>query len=132
MPGLVRPAATSRSGDQRWIGSRHALDSAQTGTIKVSDLTKATHYPNGYVPSGLPVNAADSANVKPYTGAAGEVLRFVKDDHQIVVNDQGDQVADIQVALIWHGLIKTDFLPGGNFVLGTGSAAGFAFEGAVA
>lgn len=132
MPGLVRPASTTRAGDQRWIGSRHALDSAQTGTIKVSDFTAATHYPNGYIPSGLPVNVADPANLKPYTGAAAEVLGFVKDDHQVLVNVQGDKPTDIQVAYIWHGRVKTDFLPGGNFVLGTGSAGGFTFEGAVA
>lgn len=132
MPGLVRPAATSRSSDQRWIGSRHALEDAITGTLKVADFTKATHYPDGYILSGLPVNAADQANLKPYTGAAGEVLRFIKDNHQVVVNDAGDVPVDIQVALLWHGLIKTDFLPGGNFVLGTGAADGFVFEGAVA
>lgn len=129
MPGLVRPAATSRSGDQRWIGSRHALDTAQTATIKVSDFTKATHYPNGYIPSGLPVNVADPANVKPYTGTG--VLGFVKDNHQVILNEAGDAPTDIQVAYIWHGRIVTDFLPGGNFVLGTGAAGGFVFEGAV-
>jgi len=132
MPGLVRPAPTTRAGDQRWIGSRHALDSAQTGTIKVSDFTKATHYPDGFILSGQPVNVADPANIKPYTGAAGQVLGFLKDNHQVTVNVQGDVPTDIQVAYLWHGRIKTDFLPGGNFVLGTGSAAGFVFEGAVA
>lgn len=113
MPGLVRPAAKTRASDQRWIGSRHALEDAITGTLKVSDFTAGTHYPNGYFPSGLPVNAADPANLKPYTGGAGEVLRFLKDTHQVVVNDAGDKVTDIQVAMLWHGLIKTAFVPGG-------------------
>lgn len=132
MPGLTRPAATSRAGDQRWIGSRHALDSAQTGTIKVSDFTKGTHYPDGYILSGQPVNVADPANLKPYSGAAGQVLGFVKDNHQVVLDEAGTVQADIQVAYIWHGRVKTDFLPGGNFVLGSGAASGFVFEGAVA
>lgn len=114
MPGLIRPAPTTRAGDQRWIGSRHALESAITGTLSVSDFTAATHYPNGYLPSGLPVNGADKANVTPYTGVAGEVLRFLKDNHQVVVNAAGDVQEDIQVALLWHGLIKTDFIPGGT------------------
>lgn len=132
MPGLYRPAATSRAGDQRWIGSRHALDSAQTGTLQTSLFTEATHFPDGWIPSGLPVNAADLSTLKPYTGAAGEVLRFVKDTHQVVRED-GTNEALIQVAFIWHGLIKTDFLPGGNFVLGTpADRGGFTFEGAVA
>lgn len=133
MPGLIRPAGTTRASDQRWIGSRHALEDAITGTLAVSAFTAGTHYPDGYIPSGLPVNAADTANLAPYTGAAGEVLRFIKDNHQVVVNDAGDVPADIQVAILWHGLIKTDFLPGGNFVLGTPADAGqFTFEGAVA
>lgn len=122
MPGL-RQTATSRAGDQRWIGSRHALNNARTATINPALFTKAQHYPSGYLPSGLPVNAANSGNVGPFTGAAGQVLRFLKDNHEVKAD-----VDEIQVALLWHGLILTDFLPV-PFTIPTGYSGGFAFEG---
>lgn len=121
MPGL-RKTATSRAGDQRWIGSRHALDSARTATVDPALFTKATHYPAGYLPSGLPVNAADPKNVGPWTGGAGEVLRFLKDNHEVEAD-----VDEIHVALLWHGLIKTAYLPVA-FTVPTGDAGGFTFE----
>ncbi len=125
MPGLIpRRSTGTRSGDQRWIGSRHALDSAKTATISTANFTKATHYPNGFLPSGLPVNGADPSNVKPYTGAAGEVLRFLKDNHEVEAG-----ITLIQVALLWHGLVYTNFVPQAGFAAPTGAAAGqFTFE----
>jgi hypothetical protein len=126
MPGLIgRRSTGTRSGDQRWIGSRHALDSAKTATLDLDAFTKATHYPNGYLPSGLPVNAADPANVVPYTGTG--VLRFLKDNHQVVVDDLGTVPSELQVALLWHGLVYTDVLPVA-FTAPTGDAGGFTFE----
>lgn len=124
MPGLIgRRSTGTRSGDQRWIGSRHALDSAKTATIAVSEFTRATHYPNGFLPSGLPVDGSDPANVGPYTGGAGQVLRFLKDNHEVEAG-----ITEIQVALLWHGLIYTDVLPVAFTTPASGSAGGFVFE----
>lgn len=124
MPGLIpRRSTGTRTGDQRWIGSRHALDSAKTATVDVTAFTEATHYPNGYLPSGLQVNAADPANVVPYTGVAGEVLRFLKDNHEVEAG-----VDEIQVALLWHGLVYTDVLPVAFVAPADGNTGGFTFE----
>jgi hypothetical protein len=229
MPGLVRPAATSRAGDQRWIGSRHALNNAKTGTLLLSAFTAGTHYPNGYIPSGLPVDASDPANVRPWTNASavnevqtvtitgtptggtftltfdgettaaiaynasaaavlsalealpsiqagdvtvgggpgpgtpytvtfvgglagrdipqmtatssltggttpavavttgtagvGRTLRFVKDNHQVEAG-----ITELQVALIWHGLIVEEFLPVAFTIPTDAAAGGFVFE----
>lgn len=127
MPGLIpRRGTGTRAGDQRWIGSRHALDTAKTATVRVADFTPATHYPDGYLPSGTPVNAADPANVGPYTGVAGEVLRFLKDNHEVEAG-----ITEIQVALLWHGLVYTDVLPAGATVPTAADAAdtgAFVFE----
>ena len=122
MPGL-RHTATSRAGDQRWIGSRHALNNARTATLDPALFTAATHYPNGYLPSGLPVNAADPSAVAPFTGGATEVLRFLKDNHEVEAG-----VTEIQVALLWHGLVVTEFLPV-PFTIPAGYTGGFEFEG---
>jgi len=122
MPGFIgRRSTGTRAGDQRWIGSRHALDSAKTATLTVADFTPATHYPNGYLPSGLPVDASDPSNVAPYTGADGEVLRFLKDNHEV---EEG--ITELQVALLWHGLVYTDVLP--VAFTAPANTGGFTFE----
>lgn len=41
--------------DYTWAASRHGFHTAQSATLNVSAFVKATHYPNGYVPSGTPV-----------------------------------------------------------------------------
>jgi hypothetical protein len=46
---------TVGTGDQSWLGSLHAVREARSGTLDVSGFVKATHYPNGYFPSGLPL-----------------------------------------------------------------------------
>lgn len=112
---------TFGSGSTSWLGSNHGTDNARTSTFVVANFTKATHYPDGYVPSGLPVNAADEANLKPWTGAEGEVLGFVLFDQSV---DDAD--AKFAVPVIRHGLIRTNKLPVDFTPV---VAAGFVFVG---
>lgn len=111
MPELRR-RSMGRASDQRWIGSRHALANARSSTLDPANFTAADHFPDGYIPSGTQVNAADESDLQPYTGAAGEKLRFVKDNHEVVPGDDGDgDYALLGVATIWHGSIDPEFLP---------------------
>lgn len=119
MPRLT--TETFGSGNTTWLGSDHGMFNAETGTLDVSTFTKATHYPNGYFPSGLLVNIANLAAVVPFTGGAGEKLGFV------LFNTATDGVADIATALIWHGLIKTANLPVSTN-LPAAAPAGYAFK----
>ncbi|QCB97124.1 head decoration protein [Arthrobacter sp. PAMC25564] len=41
--------------NQSWLGSAHGTNAAQTITLDVSTFTKATHYPDGYLKSGIPL-----------------------------------------------------------------------------
>lgn len=43
------------SGNLAWLGSAHAIHNARTETISVAGFTEATHFPNGFIPSGTPV-----------------------------------------------------------------------------
>ena len=103
MPRLV--SESIGGGDQTWLGSDHGLFNAQTGTLDVSTFAKATHYPNGYFPSGLIVNAANLAALAPFTGGAGEKLGFVLFDVPT------DGVTDIAAAVLLHCIVKTSKLP---------------------
>lgn len=41
--------------NQSWLGSAHGTNAAQTITLDMTTFTKATHYPDGYLKSGLPL-----------------------------------------------------------------------------
>jgi hypothetical protein len=62
--------------DQSWLGSAHGTNSARSITLAISAFTKATHYPNGYLPSGLPLgkytSGANSGLFGPYTVGASD------------------------------------------------------------
>lgn len=46
----------SFSQDKRdWLGSEHGTDFAQSITLDVSTFTAGTHYPDGYIKSGIPL-----------------------------------------------------------------------------
>lgn len=42
--------------NQSWLGSAHATDAGVTITVDTSTFTGTTHYPDGYLPSGLPLS----------------------------------------------------------------------------
>ncbi|OJY47608.1 head decoration protein [Pseudonocardia sp. 73-21] len=41
--------------DQSWLGSAHGTDSARSITLDMTTFTAGTHYPDGYLMSGLPL-----------------------------------------------------------------------------
>lgn len=92
-------------GDQSWLASDHGIFNARTAVLDVSTFTKATHYPDGVIKSGTPVNAASETAVKPWTGATGEKLGFVLTDQSV------DNQTKIPAPILRHGLVKTARLP---------------------
>jgi hypothetical protein len=109
--------------DTSWLASGHGIRNARTGTIDISAFAKATHYPDGFLPSGLPVNAADEGAIKPWTDKDGEQLGF------LLFNVGTDGVEDVPAPVLRHGLVKTANLPGGAFTHAAGDASGFTFIG---
>ena len=114
---------TFGTGDLSWLGSNHGTDNARTSTFVAANFTAGTHYPDGHVPSGLPVNCADEADLKPWTDAAGEELGFVLFDQPVETGD-----ATFAVPVIRHGLIRTANLPV-EITTATGSVGQFTFVG---
>ena len=103
MPGFKKQKLGG--GDHTWLQSTHGFQNAITAMLDVSTFTKATHFPDGYFPAGIPVNYANTLAVKPYTGAAGEKLGFVLGD---VVTDG---TTDVDAPVLIHGIVKTGKLP---------------------
>lgn len=101
---------TFGGGDQSWLGSAHGIANARTEVLDISAFTAGTHYPNGYIPSGLPVAKVGGVLV-PYdateatTTDAGVLAGFVLTDQKV------DGTADFGVPLLDHGRVITSKLP---------------------
>lgn len=101
---------TFGGGDLSWLGSTHGIANARTEILDISAFTANTHYPNGYIPSGLPVAKVGGVLV-PYdategtTTGAGVLAGFILTDQTVVgTNDFG-------VPLIDHGRVRVSKLP---------------------
>lgn len=101
---------TFGGGDMSWLGSTHGIANGRTEIIDISAFTANTHYPNGYIPSGLPVAKVGGVLV-PYdategtTTAAGVLAGFILTDQPVV------GTADFGAPLIDHGRVKVAKLP---------------------
>lgn len=104
MPGLK--TITYGTGDYSWLLNTDGLDEAISGVLDVSTFTEATHFPNGFFPSGTPVNIADRSAIVPFTDTAGEVLAFVKGDFKT------DGTEDVNAAFVLRGNIVVANVPG--------------------
>lgn len=111
MPRLKRE--TWGAGDQSWLGSSDGITTARTAHVDISTFVKADHYPDGYLPSGLPVAEVDEVLV-PYdststTGA--EVLAGF-----VLFDQSTDGSENLNVPLYDHGRVFVDRLPIDGFV----------------
>lgn len=88
-------------GDDRWMGSRHGVSNAKTGTLK------ASAFPDKTVRSGTPVKREDGFYVPAGTDAP---TGFVINDHDLT---GGDTPAPV----LWHGRILVGHLPVANFAI---------------
>lgn len=70
MPKL-RTESFAPGGDFRWLRSDHGIWNGRTESLDIGAFVAATHYPNGYIPSGYPV-ALVGGQLVPYA-AANEV-----------------------------------------------------------
>ena len=114
---------TFGSGDTSWLGSAHGTDHSATATVVASNFTKGTHYPNGYLPSGTPVDIRDRMNVKPWSDAAGAKLGFILFDEAM---QDGD--AKFAASVLVHGSVRTKRLPVEFTVPTTATQAQFVFN----
>lgn len=100
------------TGDQSWLGSSHGINECRTEMLDVSAFTQATHYPNGYIPSGTPVAKVGGLLV-PYdsteatTTNAGVLAGHLFTDQAVVGS------GDFAVPLLDHGRVKEAKVPQG-------------------
>lgn len=108
-----------------WLLSPHGTDPGATPsvTLDVSAFTAATHYPNGYLMSGIVLGKITATGLyAPYvdaavdgTGtAAGILFASVK------VPNTADLTKDVGAAILVHGFVGTAKLPIANGAAGGG------------
>lgn len=68
----LQPAEVWTAEDRSWLGSRDGTNVTQTVTLDTSAFTSGTHYPNGYVPSGMVLAKLANGLYGPYAGNAAE------------------------------------------------------------
>lgn len=60
--------------DRSWLGSAHGTAATRSITLDISAFTANTHYPNGFIPSGIVLAQLTATNLfVPYAGNAAEV-----------------------------------------------------------
>lgn len=100
-----------------WLLSQHGTDPGSNRgiTIDASLFTAATHFPNGYLPSGTVINSSGG----PYSGS-GAAAGILFGSLRIAT-----ATSKVGGALVNHGYVNTSKLPfsSGTGSLGAGGAA---------
>lgn len=109
MPRMTSPESPT-FGDNRWMGSTLGTAHARTEVLDISAFTKATHYPKGYIPSGMPVSKVGGKLVPydatPDTGNAASFAGHLLTDQRVVNAEE-----DLNVPLLDRGRVLTSLLP---------------------
>lgn len=98
--------------DQSWLATAHGTQTARSITLDTSAFTAATHYPNGYFPSGLPLGLITASGLYgPYDGAAVDGRETLVGFLFTAVDAPTDTTVDPSGALYWHGAVLAAKLP---------------------
>jgi len=99
---IATTTETFGGGDYRWLKSARGTEHPEPGTLDYSAFTPGTHFPNGYVPSGLAVAEITSSGLYgPWAGAAavnGVVKITVATSGNTTVGYQGVTAAATSIA----------------------------------
>ncbi|APU20942.1 hypothetical protein [Actinoalloteichus sp. GBA129-24] len=94
-------------GDQSWLGSEHGTSMTRSITLDTSAFAAATHFPEGFFLSGLPLQQLPSGLYGPYA-TDGTLIGFLF--MAVPAPSQGRDV-DVQGAMYEHGRVIVSKLP---------------------
>lgn len=103
--------------NRSWLLGPHGTEPGATPsvTLDISTFTKSTHYPNGYVPSGMPLGKITaSGKYGPYDDSANDGRQTCKGllfSSTRVVYDNGDTATSVGAAILVHGFVDAAKLP---------------------
>lgn len=97
--------------DQRWLGSAHATDAAQTITLDNTKLSGVIK--DDTIPSGIPLKAGDNGKYEPVTDAGDTLAGF------LLTSQSFKAGTDVVAPMLDHGRIKLANLPAAAFDVST-------------
>jgi hypothetical protein len=89
--------------DHRWLGSKHAVNTAKTVTLDASAF-ESLGFADGVIPSGVVISRLESGLYGP--GAAGD-----EPGHLLTTKNTHNFTVDTPAALLWHGSVIVAHLP---------------------
>jgi hypothetical protein len=116
----VKPALTTKTfgeGNQKWLGSRHGIDAVRTITLDASTFTLATHYPSGYLFSGIVLGIITATGkYGPYDDAASDGRQVARGIlfTDVEVNPANSPDVDPVGPMFTMGVVIEANLPTGN------------------
>lgn len=104
--------------DRSWLGSAHGAEATEPITLDVSTFTAGTHYPNGFIPSGVALGKITATGLYgPYNDAASDGRQTMV-GHLFTSTEVQPAATTIDVgsALFVHGKVREANLPSGHGV----------------
>lgn len=98
--------------DQSWLGSQHGTDATEPVTLDTSTFTPATHYPDGYFKSGIPLGQITaSGKYGPYDAEADDGRETLVGFLFAAVKAPSVDTVDVAAAMLTHGKVRESRLP---------------------
>jgi hypothetical protein len=107
----LQPVRSWQAEDRSWLGSRDGTDVTQTITLDVSKFTANTHYPNGYIPSGVVLGRITATDLwGPYDDTASDgrqtAAGFLYSNTKVTAGGP-----NVGAPIHWRGIIRASRLP---------------------
>ncbi|MEU0992000.1 head decoration protein [Streptomyces sp. NPDC005953] len=111
--------------DQSWLGSEHGTQATETIVLDTSTFTPATHYPEGFFKSGIPLGQITSGGkFGPYDNAASDGREKLVGFLFAAVPAPAVNTLDPAAALFVHGKVRESRLPVAVDAAGKADVAG--------
>lgn len=98
--------------DKTWAASKHGFGTGRSVTLDVTAFTRATHYPNGFIPSGTPVTEDAVSGLFEPTAADGKYDGILLEPVTIREPGLGAAQTKATASVIDHGIIFASRLRG--------------------
>lgn len=98
--------------DQSWLGSDHGTDTARSITLDVATFTANTHYPDGFLKSGLPLGKITaSGKYGPYADGASDGREVLAGFLFTGIKAPASTATPVAGALLLHCFVVESKLP---------------------
>jgi hypothetical protein len=113
----VLTTTTYQSDDQSWLGSAEGTQSMISGTAKLDDarFVEATHFPDGFLPSGIVVAQITASKLwVPYADAGGDDGGRTAVGFLFTPKVVRAGATRVEISILWRGRIREAKLPAGH------------------